>query len=140
METVLELQQAWFTYLRKESTVKRKELVERLKTLREEFGDHVLSSGMAAPVAMIFNDVCQALDLTEEERQEVLGQEVARAVDQWVDCRVWVLTKKSNGSQIVQRVDRQAPVAETLVSHFVKEARRQQAQKDLEDLFGKEET
>ena len=113
-----------------------KRIIKRLKALREEFGDHILAAGMAAPVAMILNDVCQALELAEEEREEVLGKEVVEVIERWLDSRIWVLTKKGNGSQILQRVDRQTSVAKTLLSHF---ARKRRAQKDVEDLFGKEE-
>jgi len=69
-------------------------IVARLKGLREEFGDHTLACGAAQPVALILSDVCYVLGLTEEERQEVLGQEVTEAVDEWAGCRLWVLPKE----------------------------------------------
>jgi (p)ppGpp synthase/HD superfamily hydrolase len=69
-------------------------IVARLRGLREEFGDYTLACGAAQPVAVILLDVCNALGLTEEERQEVLGQEVTEAVDEWADCRMWELPKE----------------------------------------------
>ena len=136
METVMELQQIWLASLRKEGEMKRKEMVDRLRTLREEFEkDGVDILYMPMPVALVFSDVCSALGL-DQEREEILGREAAEVIDRWTDSRIWVLTKKDNGSQILQRVDHQAPVAEALLSYFTK---KRQAQRDIEDLFGPEE-
>lgn len=74
--------------------ISRRRIIKQLRALREEFGDYTLACGMAAPVALILNDVCQALDLTARERQEVLGREVAKAVGEWVDCRIWELPER----------------------------------------------
>lgn len=74
--------------------IPRHEIIKNLKALREEFGNHTLISGMAAPVALILLDVCNALELNQEEKTEVLGQEVVDALNEWVDCRIWVLAKE----------------------------------------------
>ena len=122
METVAELQQTWLTYLKggkamaEEGRIElatvfhggipRREIVARLRELREEFGDCFLSAD--APVALVIRDVCHVLGLSYEERKEVLTPEVAAAIEGWEHSRLWELSE--NGKAAIVKETAALPV------------------------------
>lgn len=70
--------------------MERQEVVARLKGLREEFekeGVNILD--VPTTMALALSDVCDALGLSQEEHDEVVGEEVAQAVEEWKSARVW---------------------------------------------------
>jgi hypothetical protein len=40
-------------------------------------------------MAMALSDVCDALGLSQAEHDEVVGEEVAQAVEEWKAARMW---------------------------------------------------
>jgi hypothetical protein len=70
--------------------VERKELVAKLKGLREEFEkDGISILDVPTTMAMALSDVCDALGLTQAEHDEVVGEEVAQAIEEWATTRMW---------------------------------------------------
>ena len=70
--------------------MERQEVVAKLKSLREEFekdGLDILYTPI--PVALVLSDVCEALELSQAEHNEVLGEEASEAIREWADCRMW---------------------------------------------------
>lgn len=70
--------------------MKRKDVTARLKGLREEFekdGSSILD--VPTTMALALSDVCNALGLSQEEHDLVLGSEVAEAIEEWRSARMW---------------------------------------------------
>lgn len=67
--------------------MKRQEIVNRLMGLRKEMeADGLLQN---VELALLLNDVCNALGLDILETKAVLGQKTARAVEEWAGARLW---------------------------------------------------
>jgi len=70
--------------------MERQEVVAKLKGLREEFEkDGVSILDVPTTMAMALSDVCVALGLSQAEHDEVVGEEVAQAVEEWKSARIW---------------------------------------------------
>lgn len=70
--------------------MERKEVVAKLKGLREEFErDGVSTLDVPTTMAIALSDVCDALGLSQQEHDEVVGEEVAQAVEEWKSARMW---------------------------------------------------
>lgn len=70
----------------------RKEVIERLKEFREEWGEMFVIAD--APVALVLSDVCDVLGLDEEEEvPQVLGPEVAKVIRDWEHSRLWEISE-----------------------------------------------
>jgi hypothetical protein len=70
--------------------MKRKDVTAKLKGLREEFekdGASILD--VPTTMALALSDVCNALGLSQEEHDLVLGSEVAEAIEEWKSARLW---------------------------------------------------
>jgi len=69
----------------------RKLLVIRLKSLRKEIeqSGEVKITILETSFALALSDVCLALDLTDEQHDEVLGAEAAAYVAALLNTRVW---------------------------------------------------
>ena len=68
----------------------RQEMIARLKSLREEIeqdGEGIAS--LETTFALVLSDVCDALALTGEEHDLVLGREAAAYVADLLGTRVW---------------------------------------------------
>ncbi len=80
--------------------MEQKEVVAKLKGLREEFEkDGVDILYMPIPVALVLSDVCEALGLGRAEQDEVLGEEASGAIREWADCRMWQPVEKETAIQ-----------------------------------------
>ena len=79
--------------LEKEVTMERQELIARLQGLREmiEQEGSVGIADLETTFALALSDVCQALGLTEEEEDLVLGPEAAAYVAATLDTWVWAV-------------------------------------------------
>lgn len=71
--------------------MEQQEVVARLKSLREEIEQdgEVGIAALEATFALALSDVCCALGLTEEEHDEVLGQEATAYVVEIRQARFW---------------------------------------------------
>ena len=70
--------------------MERKEVVAKLKGLREEFEkDGISILDVPTTMAMALSDVCDALGLSQAEHDEVVGEEVVQAVEEWKSARMW---------------------------------------------------
>ena len=70
--------------------MERHEVIAKLKGLREEFEkDGISILDVPTTMAMALSDVCVALGLTAEEHNEVVGEAVAQAVEEWETARMW---------------------------------------------------
>ena len=70
--------------------MERKEVVAKLKGLREEFEkDGISILDVPTTMALALSDVCDALGLSQAEHDEVVGEEVAQAVEEWKSARMW---------------------------------------------------
>jgi hypothetical protein len=70
--------------------MEQKEMVAKLKGLREEFekdGMNILD--VPTTMALALSDVCDALGLSRAEHDEVVGEEVVQAVEEWKSSRMW---------------------------------------------------
>jgi hypothetical protein len=73
--------------------MKRQEMIARLQALREEVEQDggMGIADLETTFALALSDVCQALGLTEEEEDLVLGPEAAAYVAATLDTRVWMV-------------------------------------------------
>ena len=70
--------------------MERKEVVAKLKGLREEFEkDGISILDVPTTMALALSDVCDALGLSQAEHDEVVGEEVAQAIEEWKSARMW---------------------------------------------------
>ena len=70
--------------------MERKEVVAKLKGLREEFEkDGISILDVPTTMALALSDVCDALGLSQAEHDEVVGEEVAQAIEEWKSARIW---------------------------------------------------
>jgi hypothetical protein len=70
--------------------VERKEVVAKLKGLREEFEkDGISILDVPTTMALALSDVCDALGLSQAEHDEVVGEQVGQAVEEWKSARMW---------------------------------------------------
>jgi len=65
-------------------------VVAKLKGLREEFEkDGISILDVPTTMALALSDVCDALGLGQEEHDEIVGEEVAQAIEEWKSVRMW---------------------------------------------------
>ena len=70
--------------------MEQKEMVAKLKGLREEFEkDGISILDVPTTMALALSDVCDALGLSQAEHDEVVSEEVAQAVEEWKSARMW---------------------------------------------------
>lgn len=70
--------------------MEQKEVVAKLKGLREEFEkDGISILDVPTTMALALSDVCDALGLSQAEHDEVVGEEVAQAIEEWKSARIW---------------------------------------------------
>jgi len=70
--------------------MERQTVVAKLKGLREEFErDGISILDVPTTMAMALSDVCDVLGLSQAEHDEVVGEEVAQAVEEWKSARMW---------------------------------------------------
>ena len=70
--------------------MEQKEMIAKLKGLREEFEkDGISILDVPTTMALALSDVCDALGLSQAEHDEVVGEEVAQAVEEWKSARMW---------------------------------------------------
>ena len=70
--------------------MEQKEMIAKLKGLREEFEkDGISILDMPTTMALALSDVCDALGLSQEEHDEIVGEEVAQAIEEWKSARMW---------------------------------------------------
>ncbi len=68
----------------------RRSVIVSLKALRMELEDCQIDLVAEMPEAtLMLSDVCAYLGLSEAETAEVLGQETAKAVEEWAGARMW---------------------------------------------------
>ena len=83
--------------------MEQKEVVAKLKGLREEIekdGD-VKIIDLPTTMAMALSDVCHALGLNQAEHDEVVGEEVAKAIEEWKSARIWRPAERETAIQPV---------------------------------------
>lgn len=81
--------------------MEKRTIVLRLRALRQEFGDGKVVIEMVAPVGLIVADVCDALELSEAERNLVLGEELSQAVREWETARMWIPVERETATSPV---------------------------------------
>jgi hypothetical protein len=70
--------------------MEQKEMIAKLKGLREEFEkDGISILDVPTTMALALSDVCDALGLSQAEHDEVVGEEVAQAIEEWKSARMW---------------------------------------------------
>lgn len=70
--------------------MEQKEMIAKLKGLREEFEkDGISILDVPTTMALALSDVCDALGLSQAEHDEVVGEEVAQAIEEWKSARIW---------------------------------------------------
>jgi (p)ppGpp synthase/HD superfamily hydrolase len=85
--------------------VERKEVVAKLKGLREEFEkDGISILDVPTTMAMALSDVCDALGLSQAEHDEVVGEEVAQAVEEWKSARMWQPAERETATESVKEL------------------------------------
>ena len=82
--------------------MERKEVVAKLKDLREEFEkDGISILDVPTTMAMALSDVCDALGLSQEEHDEIVGEEVAQAIEEWKSARMWQPSERETATHPV---------------------------------------
>jgi hypothetical protein len=80
--------------------MKRQIVVVKLKGLREEFErDGISILDVPTTMAMALSDVCDVLGLSQAEHDEVVGEEVAQAVEEWKSARMWQPAERETATQ-----------------------------------------
>jgi len=80
--------------------MEQKEVVAKLKGLREEFEkDGISILDVPTTMAMALSDVCDALGLSQAEHDEVVGEEVAQAVEEWKSARMWQPAERETATE-----------------------------------------
>ena len=70
--------------------MEQKEMIAKLKGLREEFEkDGISILDVPTTMALALSDVCDALGLSQAEHDEVVGEQVVQAVEEWKSARMW---------------------------------------------------
>ncbi|MBU1748731.1 MAG: hypothetical protein KKA73_13670 [Chloroflexi bacterium] len=83
----------------------RQEMIARLKNLREEIEqDGVKIVSLETTFALALSDVCDALELTSEERTRVLGPAATACIDTLLDTRVWLVETESQATLLPARL------------------------------------
>jgi len=79
--------------------MERKEVVAKLKGLREEFEkDGISILDVPTTMALALSDVCDALGLSQAEHDEIVGEEVAQAIEEWKSARMWQPAEKETAT------------------------------------------
>jgi (p)ppGpp synthase/HD superfamily hydrolase len=82
--------------------MERKEVVAKLKGLREEFEkDGISILDVPTTMAIALSDVCDALGLSQEEHHEIVGEEVAQAIEEWKSARMWQTSERETATHPV---------------------------------------
>ena len=82
--------------------MERQEVIAKLKGLREEFEkDGISILDVPTTMATALSDVCVALGLTAEEHNEVVGEEVAQAVEEWETARMWLPKEEETAAALL---------------------------------------
>jgi len=82
--------------------MERKEVVAKLKGLREEFEkDGISILDVPTTMALALSDVCEALGLSQEEHDEIVGEEVVQAVEEWKSARMWQPAERETATHAV---------------------------------------
>jgi hypothetical protein len=80
--------------------MERQTVVAKLKGLREEFErDSISILDVPTTMAMALSDVCDVLGLSQAEHDEVVGEEVAQAVEEWKSARMWQPAERETAIQ-----------------------------------------
>ena len=80
--------------------MEQKEVVARLKGLREEFEqDGINILDVPTTMALALSDVCDALGLSQVEHDEVVGEEVAQSIEEWKSARMWQPAERETATQ-----------------------------------------
>jgi hypothetical protein len=85
--------------------VERKEVVAKLKGLREEFEkDGISILDVPTTMALALSDVCDALGLSQAEHDEIVGEKVAQAVEEWKSARMWQPAERETATEPVKEL------------------------------------
>jgi hypothetical protein len=76
--------------------MERQEIVSRLKGLREELEEDGVLQDIT--LTLFLSDVCDALGLSPQEREAVLGWDAIRAIDRWKLTQVWPTQEKETAT------------------------------------------
>jgi (p)ppGpp synthase/HD superfamily hydrolase len=77
-------------------------VVAKLKGLREEFEkDGISILDVPTTMALALSDVCEALGLSQEEHDEIVGEEVVQAVEEWKSARMWQPAERETATHAV---------------------------------------
>ena len=80
--------------------MEQKEMVAKLKGLREEFEkDGISILDVPTTMALALSDVCDALGLSQAEHDEVVGEKVVQAVEEWKSARMWQLSERETATE-----------------------------------------
>jgi len=88
--------------------MKRQAVIARLRSLREEIeqGGEERITDLETTFVLALSDVCDALGLTGEEHDQILGREAAAYVAEILQTRVWPV------GMAMERETATAPLAE----------------------------
>jgi hypothetical protein len=85
--------------------VERKEVVAKLKGLREEFEkDGISILDVPTTMALALSDVCDALGLSQAEHDEIVGEKVVQAVEEWKSARMWQPAERETATEPVKEL------------------------------------
>jgi len=80
-------------------------MIAKLKGLREEFEkDGISILDVPTTMALALSDVCDALGLNQAEHDEVVGEEVAQAIEEWKSARIWQPAEKEMATPPVKEL------------------------------------
>jgi hypothetical protein len=52
-------------------------------------------------MALALSDVCDALGLSQEEHDEIVGEEIAQAIEEWKSARMWQPSERETATHAV---------------------------------------
>ena len=85
--------------------MEQKEVVAKLKGLREEFEkDGISTLDVPTTMALALSDICDALGLSQAEHDEIVGEEVAQAIEEWKSARMWQPSERETATKPVKEL------------------------------------
>ena len=92
-------QKVWLNSLRKEGEMNRKDVVAKLKQLREELEGNGADILTEIPLGILLMDICQILDLDHEEQVIILGEEGQEQLTEFIFDREYRLMEEEKAEE-----------------------------------------
>jgi hypothetical protein len=82
--------------------MEQKEMVAKLKGLRAEFEkDGISILDVPTTMALALSDVCDTLGLSQAEHDEIVGEQVVQAIEEWKSARMWQPSERETATHAV---------------------------------------